>query len=125
MDFWLVEEEPVPELIYDDLENEIYNEYVIPIVVEQNLDTTLPTQSKCIFTCQYLFIIVWFKYKLFHNLIIYIELADDEQNCITEPIIEHTDLETFGDECIADFDSVRNDFGGGFEFDLLNYDLNL
>ncbi|KAK8950974.1 hypothetical protein KSP39_PZI003537 [Platanthera zijinensis] len=37
MDFWVVEEEPVPELIYDDLEKEIYNEDVIPIVAEQIL----------------------------------------------------------------------------------------
>ncbi|KAK8952722.1 hypothetical protein KSP40_PGU009745 [Platanthera guangdongensis] len=58
MDFWVVEEEPVPELTYDDLENEIYNEDAIPIGGEQSLNTTLPTQSKCISTCQFLCIIV-------------------------------------------------------------------
>ncbi|KAK8964150.1 Eukaryotic translation initiation factor 6-2 [Platanthera guangdongensis] len=31
MDFWVVEEEPTPELNYNELENDIYQEYAIPI----------------------------------------------------------------------------------------------
>ncbi|KAK8941710.1 hypothetical protein KSP40_PGU000341 [Platanthera guangdongensis] len=80
-DFWVVEEELVPELAYDELENEIYNEDAIPKIVEQNFITTLPTQN-------------------------------DEQIVITEPFVEHTDLENFGDERTADFDGVGDDFGG-------------
>ncbi|KAK8939133.1 hypothetical protein KSP39_PZI011617 [Platanthera zijinensis] len=34
MDFWVLEEEPVPELSFEDLENEIYNEDAIPIFTE-------------------------------------------------------------------------------------------
>ncbi|KAK8945925.1 hypothetical protein KSP40_PGU013354 [Platanthera guangdongensis] len=51
MDFWVVEEEPVPELTYDDLKNEIYNEDAFPISGEQNFNITLSTQSRCISTC--------------------------------------------------------------------------
>ncbi|KAK8959172.1 hypothetical protein KSP40_PGU016901 [Platanthera guangdongensis] len=43
--------------------------------------------------------------------------VNDEQIGITEPFVEHTDLENFGDESIANFDGVGIDFGGGFDSD--------
>ncbi|PKU67583.1 hypothetical protein MA16_Dca018886 [Dendrobium catenatum] len=71
VDFWVLDEEPVSELILENLENEIYAEDVIPVAEELNTSSTKEPQND--------------------------DVLEDVRN--DNEIIGNEDIDAFGGEC--------------------------
>ncbi|PKU81060.1 hypothetical protein MA16_Dca017435 [Dendrobium catenatum] len=71
VDFWVLDEEPVSELILENLETEIYTEDVIPVAEELNTSSTKEPQNE--------------------------DVLDDVGN--DNEILGNEDIDAFGGEC--------------------------